>query len=84
MARTLEQLQKQYNSSSNAKGPGGPGGRPMGPGPGRGRGPHGRGPGGKPKNARQTIGRLLSYLKPHYGKMGLVLLCMLTSTVTRP
>ena len=82
MARTLEQLQKQYNSSSNAKGPGGPGGRPMGPGPGRGRGPHGRGPGGKPKNARQTIGRLLSYLKPHYGKMVLVLLCMLTSTVT--
>ena len=82
MARTLEQLQKQYNSSSNAKGPGGPGGRPMGPGPGRGRGPHGRGPGGKPKNARQTIGRLLSYLRPHYGKMGLVLLCMLTSTVT--
>jgi ATP-binding cassette subfamily B protein len=81
MARSLEQLQKQYNSSSSAKGPGG---RAMGPGPGpgRGRGPHGRGPGGKPKNARQTIGRLLSYLKPHYGKMGLVLLCMLTSTVT--
>ncbi len=85
MARTLEQLQKQYNSSSQGpgKGPGGPGGpgRP-GPGGGRGRGHGGRGPGGKPQNAKQTIGRLLSYLKPHYGKLILVLCCMLISTVT--
>ena len=82
MARSLEQLQKQYNSSS--KGPGkGPGGPGMGPGPrGGGRGPGGRGPGGKPKNAKVTTARLLAYLKPHYGKMALVLCCMLTSTVT--
>ncbi len=81
MARTLEQLQKQYNSSSSkgfGKGPGGPGPRGGGPRGGR----HGGRPGGKPKNAKQTIGRLLAYLKPHYGKMGLVLCCMLTSTVT--
>ena len=83
MARTLEQLQKQYNSSSNAKGPGGPMRGPgKGPGGGPGRGPGGRGPGGKPKNTKQTIGRLLSYLKPHYGKLVLVLCCMLISTVT--
>ena len=82
MARTLEQLQKQYNTSSKGPGgPGGPGRGPMGPGPGP-RGPHGRGPGGKPKNAKQTISRLLAYLKPHYGKMALVLCCMLTSTIT--
>ncbi|MBQ7354300.1 MAG: ABC transporter ATP-binding protein [Clostridia bacterium] len=81
MSRSLEELQKQYNSSSSPKGAGGPGpGRGPG-GPGKGRG-HGRGPGGKPKNARQTIGRLLSYLKPHYGKLCLVLGCMLISTVT--
>ena len=84
MARSLEQLQKQYNTSS--KGPGkGPGGPGMGHGPRGGRGPGGpggRGPGGKPKNAKVTIARLLAYLKPHYGKMALVLCCMLTSTIT--
>lgn len=79
MARTLEQLQKQYNSSSSAKGPGG---MPQGKGPGGGPGPRGRGAGGKPKNTKQTISRLLAYLKPHYGKMVLVLGCMLLSTVT--
>ncbi len=82
MARSLEQLQKQYNTSSNkgpGRGPMGPGPRP-GPGP-RG-GPPGRGPGGKPKNAKQTISRLLGYLKPHYWKLALVLCCMLTSTIT--
>ena len=87
MARSLEQLQKQYNTSSKGpgKGPGGPGGPGMGHGPRGGRGPGGpggRGPGGKPKNAKVTIARLLAYLKPHYGKMALVLCCMLTSTIT--
>ena len=54
--RNLESLQRQYSKSSHG-GPGGHGGR--------GGGPHGRGMGGKPKNAGQTIARLLGYLKPH-------------------
>ena len=58
MARSLETLQKQYKSNAPQKGPGH--GGPMGPGPRR--GPGGRGPGGKPKNMKNTIGRLLKYL----------------------
>ncbi|MBE6676480.1 MAG: ABC transporter ATP-binding protein, partial [Ruminococcaceae bacterium] len=75
--RNLESLQRQYSKSSHG-GPGGPGG---GHGP-RGGGPKGRGMGGKPKNAGQTIARLLKYLKPHTWAMILVLICMLTHTVT--
>ena len=62
MARTLEQLQKQYNkapSHQSLRGGfgGGPGGRrPGGPG-----GPHGARLGGKPKNFKMTIARLLAY-----------------------
>ena len=74
--RNLESLQKQYAKSSH--GPGGPGG---GHGPGRG-GPPGRGMGGKPKNAKHTIARLLGYLRPHTFSLVLVLICMLASTVT--
>ena len=74
--RNLESLQKQYAKSSH--GPGGPGG---GHGPGRG-GPPGRGMGGKPKNAKHTIARLLGYLRPHTFSLFLVLICMLASTVT--
>ncbi len=74
--RNLESLQKQYSKSS--RGPGGPGG----PGPGRGGGPRGRGMGGKPKNTKTTIVRLLGYLKPHTFSLVLVLVCMLTNTVT--
>ncbi|MGM9648006.1 MAG: ABC transporter ATP-binding protein [Eubacteriales bacterium] len=55
---------------------GGPGG------PGGGHGGRNRGHGGKPKNTKQTIGRLLSYLRPHYGKLILVLAIMLISTAT--
>ena len=72
--RNLESLQKQYAKSSHG-GPGGHGGP-------RGGGPRGRGMGGKPKNARHTIARLLGYLKPHTGAMILVLICMLLHTVT--
>ncbi len=75
--RSLEELQKQYSSS--AKSPQKmPPMAPRGRGPG---GPHGR-MGGKPKNAKQTIFRLLSYFKPHIPKLLLVLLCMVLSTVT--
>ncbi len=77
--RTLEQLQRQYSSSSKpgnerrpmmgpGRGPGGPGGRGMG--------------GGKPKQAKDTIKRLFTYFGKHWPKLILVLLCMLMSTVT--
>ena len=52
MARNLEQLQKQYQSTTaNGK---------MGGGP-RGRG-HGGMPGGKPKDTKQTVKRLFGYV----------------------
>ena len=76
MARTLEQLQKQYNSTASAapgrKGPG------MGGGPGR-RGPVDK---SKPKNTGKTVRRLLEYLKGSGALLVLVLFCMLFSTLT--
>ena len=85
MARSLEELQKQYNTHASkfaAPGPGGPGGRgPLGHGPGgRGRGPGVRDK-GKPKNTKATILRLFSYIKKYTGLLLLVMLCMLGSTV---
>ncbi len=76
MAKTLEQLKKQY--ASTAKDPrrmGGPGGGP-------GRGPAGRGPGGKPKNLRKTIGRLLSYVGKYKAVLVLVFFFMILNTAT--
>ena len=73
MARTLKELQKQYNSSAK---PGGPG---MGGGP-RGRGPGG--PGGKPKNLKKTIGRLLGYVGKYKALLFVVMLVMMVNTVT--
>lgn len=71
MARSLEQLQKQYNSSSKF---------PQG-----GRGGHGpggmRGAKGKPKDTKKTVGRLISYLTGYKLLIIFVLLCMLASTV---
>ena len=78
MARTLEQLQKQYNSSASQMKKGG--GMPPPPGPG-GRGRHPHGMGGKPKNTKQTIRRLLGYLSPYKFRLVLVVLTMLLSTV---
>lgn len=74
MARTLEQLQSSYTSDAAQKKPGmmRRGGGPRG-------GPGVRG-GGKPKNARKIIGRLLSYMKPYRFRLILVILCMLFST----
>ena len=77
MARTLEQLQKQYNKKAAAMRIGGPGG---GPGGGRG-GPRIVG-GRKMKNSRATILRMLSYLKPYRLRLVLVAVCMLCSTLT--
>ena len=73
MARSLEQLQQQYNSiaKKNAFKQ-----RPQG-------GPRGRGMmGGKPKSAKKTIARLLTYMNGFRFRFGLVLACMLLTTVT--
>ncbi len=73
MARTLEQLKKQYNSVSHGQslrggGPGGP--RPR----------HG-GAKGKPKNIGKTISRLLSYVGKYKFRLIMVFTCMILTTV---
>ena len=79
MARSLSELQKQYNSSTKPGGPGGPGG-PRGGGPGpRGRGPMGMG--GKPKNLKKTVGRLLSYVGKYKALLFVVFFFMMLNTV---
>ena len=77
MARSLQELQKQYHSSSKpgGKGPGGPGGGPGG-GPRGGRGGP-RGMGGKPKNLKKTIGRLLGYVGKYKALFFVVLIFMM-------
>ncbi len=70
MARTLERLRAQYAAK--------PGEMMKGPR----QGPPGRGMTGKPKNARQTVRRLMSYVSKYWYKLVLVLLCMLITTVT--
>ena len=60
MARTLERLRAQYAAK--------PGDMMKGPR----QGPPGRGMTGKPKNARQTIGRLMSYIRPYRFRLLLV------------
>lgn len=82
MARTLEELQKRYQST--AKGP--TGGMPMGrPGGGPGRGPGGpgaRGMGGKPKHTKRTLLRLFSYVRAYRYLFIPVFLCLFLSTVS--
>ena len=78
MARSLAELQKQYHSSSKPGGPGRPGG---GGGP-RGRGPGMGGPGGKPKNTKKTVGRLLGYVGKYKALFFVVLIFMMINTVT--
>ena len=77
MARSLQELQKQYHSSSKPAGPGGHGG-PRGGGP-RGKGPAGMG--GKPKNTKKTIGRLLKYVGKYKILLFVVLFFMMLNTV---
>ncbi len=73
MSRNLETLQKQYNSSSKIPMRGGPGG-----------GPRGRNMGakGKPKNTKQTIARLFSYVKPFVPRLIFVVVFMVINTLT--
>lgn len=78
MARTLEELKKQYESSSQTPMKG-----PMMGGPGGGHGRHGRGmKGGKPKNSAKTVKRIFHYLSPYKYRFILVFICMAFSTVT--
>lgn len=79
MARSLEKLQKQYNSSNRHNIQRGMGG-PMG-GPRRGPGAM-RGKGGKPKDLKGTVGRILSYIGKYKFLMIFVFLFMLINTCT--
>lgn len=75
MARSLETLQKQYHSTHKP-------GAQMGGGP-RGGGPRGGGPrgmGGKPKNMKKTIGRLLGYVGKYKALLFVVLIFMMLNT----
>ncbi len=75
MARSIEQLRRQYNSQGSQPGRMGPGPG----GPGRGRGPR---PKGKPKNLGKTVGRILGYVGSYKWLFLVVLLCMLLTTAT--
>lgn len=71
--RNLEELQKRYNQKApDKKGFG------HGPGPGK----RGLKPKGKPKNTKQTIKRLWSYVAQYKILLVLVVLCMLINTGT--
>lgn len=74
MARSLTELQKQYNSSASAE----KRGMPMMRGPG---GPRGMGK-GKPKNTKNTIKRLFQHVGHYKVQLVCVLFLMLVSTVT--
>ncbi len=74
MARKLEELQKQYHSSSK------PGVQMGGGGPRGGHGP--RGKGSKPKNMKKTVGRLLRYVGKYKALLFVVLIFMMLNTVT--
>ncbi len=70
MARSIEELRKQYNSRSNTHSlrGGGPGGR----------GPRGS---GKPKDLGATVKRLLSYVGKYKFRLVLVFVCMILTTL---
>ena len=72
MARKLEELQKQYHSVSHGM-------SLRGGGPGNRHGVKGK---GKPKNVGNTVKRLLSYVGKYKGRLALVFVCMLLTTVS--
>ena len=71
MARTLQELQKQYNSASHGESlrGGGPGHRGA------------RRASGKPKNLSATIKRLLSYVGKYKFRLITVFVCMILTTL---
>ena len=75
MARTLEQLQKQYNSHAKP-------GRPMMGRPGGGPRGHMRGASGKPTDMKKTVSRILSYIGNYKYLLIVVFLFMLLNTAT--
>ena len=78
----LEYLKKKYESRLNPKNDETPGGMPGGVPGGRRDGRNGarQGMGGKPKNLKKTIGRLLSYISHEKGKLFLVFFCVIAGT----
>lgn len=78
----LEYLKKKYESRLNPKNDETPGGMPGGVPGGRRDGRNGarQGMGGKPKNLKKTIGRLLSYIAHEKGKLFLVFFCVIAGT----
>ena len=74
MARKLDELQKRYNSSSHTT-------KHIGPRHG-GPGMRGRHQGGKPKKTKETIVRIISYLKNQKLKLFIVALCMMATTLS--
>ncbi len=76
MARDLESLQKQYNSSASSGRAGGPRGGPGGP-----RGVRGTAGLKSIKNSKKTIGRIIGYLTKHKLRLIIVLFCMLLNAV---
>lgn len=84
MARSLEALQRQYNKSSVGAESlrGGPGGGPgRGPGGGPGRGPARFDPKNRPKVNMSSVKRLLGYLANYRGRLILVFVLMIFSTL---
>ena len=75
MARSLEELRKQYAHSSSSAHGRGPMGGPRG-------GPRGIRKKGKPKNIKNSVKRMLSYVAPYKLQLIIVALCMLVSTAT--
>ena len=78
----LEYLKKKYESRLNPKNDETPGGMPGGAPGGRRDGRNGarQGMGGKPKNLKKTIGRLLSYISHEKGKLFFVFFCVIAGT----
>ena len=74
MARSLEELQKQYNSASHGESlrGGGFGGGPR----------HGRHAKGKPKNLGKTVKRILEYVGKYKLRLILVFVCMAITTLS--
>ena len=66
-----ERLIKKYERTVEEPAKKGPGHGPRG----------GRGPGGKPKNAKQTIKRLFSYLEKEKMKLFFVVLCVILNAI---
>ena len=73
-----ERLVKKYGNTVVGQ----PGKKMPGPGRGPGRGGRNMGPGGKPKNTRETLGRLFGYIKKDKWKLALVFACVIISAAT--